>query len=145
MKAALITVNVIGMCLFALFATLQLNDNSSAAIYENPSDLDVILWCLFYAHIAMLHGMGIFRPVPIPLLVLGVLVCLLELTFAVPGLWTNIAGGAFTLAGDGMQASEPQVERSREFFGACIALTGVIVIAAQRRYWASQEKPDTAI
>ncbi|MDA0811389.1 MAG: hypothetical protein O3C21_03205 [Verrucomicrobia bacterium] len=145
MKAALTSVNVIGLCLFALVATLQLNDNSNAAIYENPSALDVILWCMFYAYIAMLHGMGIFRPVPIPLLVLGVLLCLLELTFAVPSLWTNIAGGAFTLAGDGMQASDPQVERSREFFGACIALTGVIVIAAQRQWWASQKKPNTTI
>ena len=100
MKAALITVNIIGMCLFALFATLQLNDNGNAAIYENPSDLDVILWCMFYAYIAMLHGMGIFRPGPIPLLVLGVLLfqdlCIVPLMLVTPLLGGG-EGGARSL------------------------------------------------
>ena len=141
MKAAIITVNIIGMCLFALFAKLQLNDNGNAAIYENPSSLDMMLWCLFYAYIAVLHGMGIFKQVPIPLLVLGVLVCLLEFSFTAPGLWANIATGSFTLAGAEMQASAPQIERSREFFGAAIALSGVILLATQRQWWTSSERP----
>ncbi|MGK0185026.1 MAG: hypothetical protein ACI9R3_000800 [Verrucomicrobiales bacterium] len=139
MKAAIIAYNVIGMCLFALFGYFQLNDNSDTAIYENPSSIDVILWALFYAYIAFLHGIGIFKPVPIVLLVLGVLACLLELTFAAPGMCTNLTGGHFTLAGDGMQASIPEVERSREFLGACIALAGVIIVAGQRRWWNRSE------
>lgn len=135
MKAAIITANAIGMCLFALFGYFQVNDNSDATIYENPSSIDVILWAVFYTYIAFLHGVGIFKPVPILLLVLAVLACLLQLSFTAPGMWMNLTSGHFTLAGEGMQASVPEVERSREFLGACIALTGVVVVASQRRRW----------
>ena len=140
MKAAIITTNVIAACLFALFSWFQFNDNSDATVYENPSTLDVILWACFYGYIAVLHGVGVFRPTPIVMLVIGVLACVLELSFAAPGMWANVTGGNFTLAGEGMQASVPEVERSREFLGVCIALAGVILLASQRKWWGGFSK-----
>lgn len=136
MKVAIPIINIIGACLFGLFAWFQLNDDNNAEIYENPSTLDVVLWACFYAYVAILHGVGIFRPVPIVMLVLGVLAALLELSFTAPGLWANVTSGHFTLAGDGMRAAMPEIEQSREFLGAAIALGALIQVACQRRWWA---------
>jgi ribose/xylose/arabinose/galactoside ABC-type transport system permease subunit len=133
---------VAGFCLFGLFAYFQTNDNSDPTIYERPSTTDVMLWLCFYAYIAVLHGIGVFRSVPVVALALGVLVCVLEMSFTAQGIWQNLASGHFTLAGEGMQASAPEVEQSREFIGALIALAAVCFLALQRRFWSSLQKAD---
>ena len=138
MKATIIIVNVLGIALFGLFAWFQINDNSDPEIYEAPSTFDVIAWTCVYAYVAVLFGIGSFKKVPIAMLTIGVLACVLGMSFTAPGIWANATSGNFTIAGEGMQASAPEVEQSREFLGSCIALIGIAALAFQRRLWNSK-------
>jgi len=66
-------------------------------------------------------------------LVLAVAACLVELALTGPGLWENLFGERdFTMTQASMNAEDPRVELTREFFGAVIALAGVAVLWARR-------------
>ena len=126
-------VNAIGVLLFVLFAWFQRND-IDPEIYYHASEIDSVLWFLFYLLIAGMFMMTIFRKVPIWLLALGVIACLVEMGLSGPGLWENVFGEAeFNMTQGGMSAGDPRVELSREFFGALIALVAVLFLWWQRK------------
>ena len=126
-------VNAIGVLLFVLFAWFQRND-IDPEIYYHASEIDSVLWFLFYLLIAGMFMMTIFRKVPIWLLALGVIACLVEMGLSGPGLWENVFGEAeFNMTQGGMSAGDPRVELSREFCGALIALVAVLFLWWQRK------------
>ncbi|NNC90082.1 MAG: hypothetical protein HKN82_16615 [Akkermansiaceae bacterium] len=128
--------NVVGFLLFAVFAFFQYND-IDPEIYYKPSGLDATLWLLFYALIAVLFLVLIFRPVPRWLLIAATLACVFEMVRTGPGLWQNLFGeGSFTMTQTSMSADDPRVELTREFFGALIALAGVGVLWWELRRFA---------
>ena len=121
-------VNILGFLLFGVFAFFQYND-IDPAIYYKPSGLDATLWLLFYALIAVLFVVLLFRPVPRWLLIIAAVACIVEMARTAPGLWNNLFGdGSFTMTQASMSAEDPRVELTREFFGALIALAGVAVL-----------------
>ena len=131
-------VNAIGVLLFVLFAWFQRND-IDPEIYYHASEIDSVLWFLFYLLIAGMFMMAIFREAPIWLLALGVLACVVEMAMSGPGLWENVFGDAeFNMTQGGMNTEDPRVELSREFFGALIALAAVLFLWWQRRRVAKQ-------
>ena len=130
---ALRVFNLIAIAIFALFSWLQWND-LDPAIYDHPSLADAISWGLFYALIAALFIFALFRPLPRWVLIVAASWCLIEMGRTAPGLWENLTGEQpFTITQASMTAQDPRVERSREFFGALIALAGVGVIAWESR------------
>jgi len=111
--------------MFALFSGLQLND-TNPDIYDHPSLLDAWSWFAFYGLIAVFCVVSIFRGVPRVLLTLAAATCLFEMARTAPGLYENLfIAESFTMAGASMTATHPEVELTREFFGALIALAGV--------------------
>jgi len=117
--------NVAGFLLFALAAWLQRND-IDPEVYYHPSSLDAALWLLFYALIAGLFLVILFKPFPRWLLLVAGLACLIELGRTAPGLWENLFGErSFTMMQQSMSGDDPRVELSREFFGALLALAAV--------------------
>jgi hypothetical protein len=128
--------NLISMALFALFSWVQWND-VDPAVYDRPSILDAVLWGLFYALIAVLFALMIFRPAPRWLLIVTAVFCLIEMGRTAPGVWNNLAGDEeFTMTQASMSAEDPRVELTREFFGAVIALVGVGFLAWEcRRFY----------
>lgn len=135
----LTVVNSIAALLFATFAYLQLND-LDPDVYYKPSGMDATLWVLFYGLIAILFIVAIFRSIPRWLLIIAALACLVEMGITFPGLWENVFGeSSFTMTGMSMSAEDPRVELSREFFGAVIALLGVLGLLFQQK-----KKPSAA-
>lgn len=132
--STLLTVlNVVAALLFAAFAFLQRND-IDPEIYHRSSGLDATLWFLFYSLIAALFLVAIFCRIPRWLLIIAAIACLVEMGTTLPGLWENIVGeSAFTMTAASMSAEDPRVELSREFFGALIALGGVVGLLLQRK------------
>jgi len=125
--------NSILALLFASFAWLQRNDIDPAIYYE-PSTLDSILWLIFYLIIAIGFIVLLFRKLPKWYFIVSITACIIEMAISGPGLYKNIFGDApFTITQQSMQASDPRVELTREFFGAVIALLGVILQAWQNK------------
>jgi hypothetical protein len=123
--AWLVTANVALAIMFAVFSYLQLND-TNPEIYDHPSLLDAWSWTAFYGLVAVLCLLSIFRRVPSLLLGVAAVFCLCEMARTAPGLYDNLFhAGRFTMAGTSMSASHPEVELTREFFGALIALGAV--------------------
>jgi len=111
--------------MFAVFAYVQLND-TNPEIYHQPSVLDAWSWMAFYGFIAMLCIVSIFRRVPRVLLGVAAAFCLVEMTRTVPGLYANLfEAEKFSMTATSMAAAHPEVELTREFFGALIGLVGV--------------------
>lgn len=130
MKFPFIPVNVILAALFFVFAWFQRND-IDPAIYSNPSfgdpTLDSFLWFLFYAVIGLAFLVLLKKPLPTWYFLLAVIACLAEMVSSGPGLWENLTGEKpFTMTGASMSGTDPRVELTREFFGAVIALAGVL-------------------
>ena len=118
---------------FALFAWFQHND-IDPAVYFEPSTLDAVLWLAFYAEIAVLFVVVLFRPIPKWLLILAAVACFIEMGRSGPGLYENLFGEAdFNMTQTSMTAEDPRVELTREFFGALMALAAVALIAWQSR------------
>ncbi len=115
--------NLLGFVVFAYFAWLQREDDNPA-IYANPSLVDVWAWIVFYGLIALLFLLGVFRRFPWPLFAVAVAFCVFELAATGPGLIQNLTGGEFTMTKKSMNPGHAEVEQSREFFGAVIALLG---------------------
>lgn len=130
--------NVAACLLFAVFAWVQSND-IDPEIYYHPSSLDAALWLLFYALIAVLFAVALFRRVPVWILVVAALACAAEMIRTGPGLWENVFGERpFTMTDRSMSADDPRVELSREFFGALIALAGVAMLWWENRRFAAR-------
>jgi hypothetical protein len=120
--------------MFAGFAAVQIND-TNPAIYHRPSVLDAWSWVFFYGSIAALCAVSIFRRIPPTLLTVAAALCLVEMARTVPGLYENLfVAETFTMTATSMAAVRPEVELTREFFGALIALLGV-------EYMRWQQKP----
>lgn len=137
MKNLLLPVNLLLAALFFVFAWFQRND-IDPAIYSSPSfdnpKLDSALWFLFYAVIGVVFLVLIKKRVPSWYFLLAVLACLTEMYLSGPGLWENLFGEkSFTMTGESMSGTDPRVELTREFFGAVIALAGVLFQFWQNR------------
>lgn len=121
-------IHIVAALLFLLFAWLQHND-IDPEIYHNSSSLDATLWFLFYLLIAILFVVAIFKPVPRWILLLSIVACVVEMVMTGPGLIENLFGEKeFTMTQVSMSAEDPRVELTREFFGAVIALAGVLFL-----------------
>lgn len=141
MKFLYPVINVILAILFFFFAWFQRNDIDpkiySAPSFNNPT-LDSFLWFLFYAAIGLAFLIGIKKRLPLWYFVVAFIACFAEMAASGPGLWENIFGDEpATMAQESMSAEDPRVELTREFFGAVIALAGVI-------YQFKRNKPKTA-
>jgi hypothetical protein len=135
----LTAINIVLALLFGGFAWLQRND-IDPVIYNNPSSLDATLWFLFYSLIAVLFIVAIFKGIPGWLLIVAMILCLVEMIVTGPGLVENLFGEKdFTMTQVSMSSEDPRVELSREFFGAVIALAGVVVL-----FWQEKRKTKTA-
>lgn len=123
-------VHIVLALLFGLFAWYQRND-IDPEIYYKPSGLDATLWFVFYALIAVLFVVALFRAIPRWLLAVAIVACVAEMVTTGPGLYQNVFGKEdFTMTQVSMSAEDPRVELSREFFGALIALAGVALLFA---------------
>jgi glucan phosphoethanolaminetransferase (alkaline phosphatase superfamily) len=121
-------VHIVLASLCAFFAWLQRNDIDET-IYHNASSLDAALWSAFYLLITVLLIFAIFRTIPQWILILSIIACVVETFMTGPGLIENIVGEEeFTITQVSMSAEDPRVELSREFFGAVIALAGVLFL-----------------
>jgi len=135
MRKALVVANLLGAAVFAMFALFQINDDDPL-VYESPSSVDLVLWTAFYALIAVVCLIGAFRRAPIGLLTLAATACLFQMGMTARGLIENVTTREhFTLTGSQMNPGNPEVEKSREFFGALIAMAAVCAVAFQRRSW----------
>lgn len=135
-RAATAVVHLVLAAMFFLFAWLQQND-LDPAIYDKPSALDAALWLGFYAMIGTLFVLSLFRRVPVWLLLLAAIACIAEMAATGPGLYENVFGAKdFTMTQASMSAEDPRVELTREFFGALIALAGVVIL------WRREKKRD---
>ena len=124
--------NVLGVVVFAVFAWLQREDDNPA-IYEDPSMVDVWIWILFYALIAVAFGMALSGKFPVPLYAMIVAFCLFQFAMTGPGLWANITGEeGFAMTKKSMAPDHAYVEQTREFFGAVIALAAILLLFWQR-------------
>ena len=126
------TTNFVGLLLFSVFAWLQ-HDDDNPAIYANVNLMDVWLWIAFYGLVALLFGLAIWRWFPWPLYFIAAFFCAYELSTTLPGLVANMASGHFTMTKVSMSPIHSEVELTREFFGALIALGGVYFLWWQRR------------
>lgn len=116
--------------LFFVFAWFQRND-IDPKIYSSPSfnnpTLDSLLWFLFYAIIAAGFLIQLKKPLARWYFVIAIIACFAEMITTAPGLWDNLFGDQpATMAKESMSAADPRVELTREFFGALIALLGVL-------------------
>jgi hypothetical protein len=124
-RPALFAVNLVVALIFAWFAWLQRND-IDPTIYYKPSVIDAAIWFVLYLLIGALVLVVSFRAIPRWMLALCALGCLVEMAISGPGLYENLFGDQdFTLMQASMNAEDPRVELSREFFGAVFALLGV--------------------
>ena len=130
-KIIVTVVNFFGILLFVFFAYLQHDDNNSE-IYANPKLLDVWMWIAFYGLVALLFGLTIWWRVPRLLCLVAFCFCAYKLSITAPGFVTNLTSGHFTLTKAGMSPDRSEVELTREFFGALIALAGVSFLWWQR-------------
>ena len=111
--------------MFAAFAAVQIND-TNPAVYHRPSMLDAWSWVIFYGFIAALCAVSIFRRIPRALLIVAAVLCLVEMVRTAPGVYENLfAAESFTMTATSMAAARPEVELTREFFGALITLFAV--------------------
>jgi len=128
--------NLIAAVIFAVFSSLQWND-LEPAVYDDPSITDAVAWAVFYALVAVLFIYVLLRRLPRWVFFMAAVFCLVQMGRTATGLWDNITGdGAFSMAQANMSADDPRVERTRELFGALIALLGVGIIAFKNTRWA---------
>ena len=124
----------IGFVLFAAFAALQVND-TNPEIYEHASVIDAWLWVAFYALVAVCFLLKALGKLPKWLLIIAVVACLLEMGDTVRGVIANASREeGFDMAQTSMSAESPEVELSREFFGAVIGLAGLVVLWRGKSY-----------
>ncbi len=125
-------VNILGLLICAFFAYLQWND-VDPEVYHKPSRFDAIAWLVFYAFVGALFAIALTgKPVSKWLLAIGFAACLVQMGRTVPGFFENFGSDDFSMGQESMTASDPRVELTREFFGAAIALVGLILLTCQQ-------------
>ncbi len=118
----------LGFVVFGGFAALQVND-TNPEIYERASVLDAWLWVGFYGMVAVCFLLKALGKLPKWLLAIAAAGCLLEMGDTVSGVIQNAGREeGFDMAQTSMSAGSPEVELSREFFGALIGLAGLVVL-----------------
>jgi len=134
-KTLLLVLNLLGFCIFAFFSWLQ-HEDSNTLIYENAGVLDMWSWIAFYAVVSVACLLAALKRFPLWLYILGIAYCAFELVTTAPGLIQNLTSeGGFDMTKSGMNPNAPQVEQSREFFGAVIALAAIGFLMWQRRWF----------
>ena len=101
--------------LFLLFALVQYND------------IDWYLWMPVYTIVSILIFISIKKRVPKNILWLCFFILLLWLIILIPDLLKWISDGLPNIAGT-MQASNPEIELMREFFGVLICLIAIALL-----------------
>jgi hypothetical protein len=130
-RIAITIANVAGLALFTFFAWLQREDDNPD-VYVNPSAVDTWTWIIFYGLVAVLFGLALLRRFPWPLYALAGSLCLYEFVMTGPGLISNLTSGHFNMTKEGMSPAHGEVELTREFFGAVIALAACSFLWWQR-------------
>jgi hypothetical protein len=130
MKLLLLPINLLLAALFFVFAWFQRNDIDpeiySSPSFDNPT-IDSALWFIFYAVIGFTFLWLIRKRLPLWYFLVAIAACLTEMYLTWHGVYENIFGDKpFTMMGESMSGTDPRVELSREFFGAVIALAGVL-------------------
>ena len=125
--------NILGVITFAIFAWLQVNDNNPD-IYVEPSILDVWSWILFYGLVSAGFLAACFQKFPKWLYGVSILLAIYFIAVSAPGLIDNLRGGSIEMAQGAMNPENPQVETTREFLGALIALLATFFL-----YWQSRK------
>jgi len=136
-KSKFLAINFLLAALFAVFAWFQRND-IDPTIYSKPSfnnpTVDSALWLIFYLIIAIGFVVVSFRKLPTWYFIVAIIACFFEMAMSGSGLWANIfSKESFNMAQTSMSAEDPRVELTREFFGALLALAGVIFQLWQSR------------
>jgi len=132
-KTAFLILNLAGALLFAYFAWLQ-HDDSDPAIYEHASVIDAWSWIVFYALISLAFVLALFRRFSWILFGVAIAFCLYEMITTGGGVIANLnSAEGFTMTKSSMNPSHPQVELSREFFGAVISLVAIGFLILQKR------------
>jgi hypothetical protein len=102
------------LTLFA-FASLQFNDP------------DPHVWVTFYTLCALVPGLVVFKKFSWVLLGLAVVGCLVEIITSAPGAYQYYLHRLEEPLMQSMNPEKPYIEEAREFLGALIALTMVVV------------------
>ena len=118
--------NLLFIILFIVSAYLQLND------------ADPFLWVVLYLSGAVLCTLAIFRKGSFLLFALALLIYLgyaVILVFAPDGVWTWFNDYNAENIAQGMKATKPWIENTREFFGLLIlaVVTGLNLIQQRRK------------
>ena len=120
-------INILGVITFLIFAWLQLDDDNPE-IYTEPSMLDVWSWVIFYGMIALAYLAACFRKYPKWLYVASIIFAIYFIAVSAPGLIDNLTSGSFEMTKGAMNPENPQVETTREFLGALIALLATLFL-----------------
>lgn len=123
--------NGLGAALFVFFAWLQ-HEDDNPDIYVDPSLPDVILWIALYGLVSSLFLSAILGRFPRWIFLLVAALSLFHLATTLPGILDNLRSGGLEMAGKSMSPDRAEVELSREFFGALIALGATALIWIQR-------------
>ncbi len=112
--------NIILTVFFALFAVVQLNDDTSAMWW------DPFIWALFYGFVAVVSGFAIFGKYHQYIILAGLAVSLIWAATLLPKFidWINL--GMPSITGQ-MKVTDPYIENTREFLG--------LLLAALTLYW----------
>lgn len=95
--------------LFIIFTVVQFNDPDSW------------LWILMYAAVAVLFGLAVTNRYYQPVLIGGMVICLVWAIYLSPALYDFITNDDGITFSQGMSNEQPYIELSREFGGLLIA------------------------
>lgn len=109
------------LILFA-FSSLQLNDP------------DPQIWVTFYVLCALVPGLVVFKKFSWILVGLAVAACVAELVVSGPGAYMYYLHRMEEPLMQSMNPDKPYIEEAREFLGALIALTMVLLSIPMDRY-----------
>lgn len=126
--------------LFALIFT--------ASAYLQLNDVDPLLWVIIYLSGAFLCTFAIFGKGSISLFTVALIIYLVYaviLFFAQDGVWTWLNDYKAENIAQGMKATKPWIENTREFFGLIIlaAVTALNLIQRRRKLRSNPENPTT--
>ncbi len=102
-------INLILTLVFALFAAVQYNDP------------DGFMWIVLYLATAIVSGFAVAGKYNLPVLLFGIMVCVIGIGLFLPDFIDWIKGGADSIT-KSMKTDEPHIELVREFLGLVIVL-----------------------
>ncbi|GJM33077.1 MAG: hypothetical protein DHS20C18_20780 [Saprospiraceae bacterium] len=112
--------NLILCALFILFAAVQYNDP------------DPMYWMLLYLYVAAMCGLAAFGKYYRPVLLGGLLICVIWVGTLVPDFINWVKMGTPNIA-EHMKADTPYVELTREFFGLLICILALVFLWRRSR------------